>query len=394
MRHVAQGGPARSCCRPIHAPPRSRHASRPSASSWTAPATWRPAATPRRSAMHGAPALSQPHCHQQAVLGTAADARVLARNGIPVGTTLSGCCGLAGNFGAERGHEAISRQVAELALVPALAGRGPGRRSSWRTGSAAGPRSRRSRADVPGISRRSSPSGSTAREPPPASPDDLAQRPGPGHPAAHPDLGIGARRHRGHQRQPAGLGWSAMAGGRLLRGRRGRRGRHHERRTARGQLRRLRCHGPRVVDDQRGRAAGGHAHRSARPARPDGHRTLRRRSVGVRDHRTRATARRRGAHAAVGAGHRGRAVPARGWRAAPGRPAARRRGGRAPRGRRRAARGARLQRPRAGLLRGRRCARLARGPAPRDVRGGHRPDARAAGGPGRPRRGHGRLSRR
>jgi FAD/FMN-containing dehydrogenase/Fe-S oxidoreductase len=66
------------------------------------------------------PALSQPHCHQQAVLGTAADARVLARNGIPVARTLTGCCGLAGNFGAERGHEVISRQVAELELVPAL----------------------------------------------------------------------------------------------------------------------------------------------------------------------------------------------------------------------------------------------------------------------------------
>jgi FAD/FMN-containing dehydrogenase/Fe-S oxidoreductase len=66
------------------------------------------------------PALNQPHCHQQAVLGTAADARVLARNGIPVARTLTGCCGLAGNFGAEPGHETISRQVAELELVPAL----------------------------------------------------------------------------------------------------------------------------------------------------------------------------------------------------------------------------------------------------------------------------------
>ncbi len=67
-----------------------------------------------------APALSQPHCHQQAVLGTSADGRVLARNGVPVATTLAGCCGLAGNFGAERGHETVSRQVAELALAPAL----------------------------------------------------------------------------------------------------------------------------------------------------------------------------------------------------------------------------------------------------------------------------------
>jgi FAD/FMN-containing dehydrogenase/Fe-S oxidoreductase len=65
-------------------------------------------------------ALSQPHCHQQAVLGLGADRRVMARNGIEVAQELAGCCGLAGNFGAERGHEAISRAVAELALVPAL----------------------------------------------------------------------------------------------------------------------------------------------------------------------------------------------------------------------------------------------------------------------------------
>jgi Fe-S oxidoreductase len=68
----------------------------------------------------GPAAISQPHCHQQAVLGLAADRRVRAANGIAVTEELSGCCGLAGNFGAERGHEAISRAVAELALVPAL----------------------------------------------------------------------------------------------------------------------------------------------------------------------------------------------------------------------------------------------------------------------------------
>jgi Fe-S oxidoreductase len=65
-------------------------------------------------------AVSQPHCHQQSVLGLAADRRVMERNGISVGTELTGCCGLAGNFGAERGHEAISRAVAELELIPAL----------------------------------------------------------------------------------------------------------------------------------------------------------------------------------------------------------------------------------------------------------------------------------
>lgn len=65
-------------------------------------------------------AISQPHCHQQSVLGLHADRRVMERNGISVANELSGCCGLAGNFGAEPGHQGIARAVAELALVPAL----------------------------------------------------------------------------------------------------------------------------------------------------------------------------------------------------------------------------------------------------------------------------------
>jgi FAD/FMN-containing dehydrogenase/Fe-S oxidoreductase len=71
-------------------------------------------------------ALVQPHCHQQAVLGTAADRRVMAAAGIDVSEALSGCCGLAGAFGAEAGHERISRDVAELALLPALRAAPPG----------------------------------------------------------------------------------------------------------------------------------------------------------------------------------------------------------------------------------------------------------------------------
>ncbi len=52
-------------------------------------------------------ALVQPHCHQQAVLGTAADRRLMAAAGIEPTQVLQGCCGLAGNFGAEAGHERI-----------------------------------------------------------------------------------------------------------------------------------------------------------------------------------------------------------------------------------------------------------------------------------------------
>jgi Fe-S oxidoreductase len=66
------------------------------------------------------PAIAQPHCHQQAVLGVDADRRVMARNGIVISKELEGCCGLAGNFGAERGHEEIAHAVAELELLPAL----------------------------------------------------------------------------------------------------------------------------------------------------------------------------------------------------------------------------------------------------------------------------------
>ncbi len=71
-------------------------------------------------------ALVQPHCHQQAVLGTAADRRLMTAAGIRPTQVLEGCCGLAGNFGAEAGHERISRDVAELALLPALRATGEG----------------------------------------------------------------------------------------------------------------------------------------------------------------------------------------------------------------------------------------------------------------------------
>ncbi len=61
----------------------------------------------------------QPHCHQYAVGGVAAERRVLQRSGAHV-TELAGCCGLAGNFGMERGHFEMSVKVAENALLPAL----------------------------------------------------------------------------------------------------------------------------------------------------------------------------------------------------------------------------------------------------------------------------------
>ena len=63
--------------------------------------------------------LAQPHCHQHAVLGFDADEDLLARAGANL-TALGGCCGLAGNFGVERGHYDVSVAVAEHTLLPAV----------------------------------------------------------------------------------------------------------------------------------------------------------------------------------------------------------------------------------------------------------------------------------
>lgn len=63
-------------------------------------------------------AVVQPHCHQNAVLGFDADRRLLANAGVDT-RLVDGCCGLAGNFGAERGHYDVSVAIAENDLLPA-----------------------------------------------------------------------------------------------------------------------------------------------------------------------------------------------------------------------------------------------------------------------------------
>ena len=64
--------------------------------------------------------VAQPHCHHASVLGWQADATLLAATGATV-TTVGGCCGLAGNFGVEKGHYEVSVKVAEHDLLPAVA---------------------------------------------------------------------------------------------------------------------------------------------------------------------------------------------------------------------------------------------------------------------------------
>ena len=63
--------------------------------------------------------LVQPHCHHHSVMGFTTDRQLLESLGADV-EELAGCCGLAGNFGMERGHYDVSVAVAETALLPAL----------------------------------------------------------------------------------------------------------------------------------------------------------------------------------------------------------------------------------------------------------------------------------
>ncbi|MYX15657.1 FAD-binding protein [Streptomyces sp. SID8374] len=71
------------------------------------------------------PVVGQTHCHQHAVLGDAAERRLRERMGL-TGELSGGCCGLAGNFGFEKGHWEVSVACAEEQLLPAVRGSEPG----------------------------------------------------------------------------------------------------------------------------------------------------------------------------------------------------------------------------------------------------------------------------
>ncbi|MGW3294222.1 FAD-linked oxidase C-terminal domain-containing protein [Streptomyces xiamenensis] len=78
-----------------------------------APDTWQPPSVARS-------ALVQTHCHQHAVLGQDPDRELMRRAGIDADIPDAGCCGLAGNFGFERGHHDVSMACAERELLPAV----------------------------------------------------------------------------------------------------------------------------------------------------------------------------------------------------------------------------------------------------------------------------------
>jgi len=83
-------------------------------------------AAPSRRALGAPPwqAMAQVHCHQYADLGFDADRAVLAELGVDVEVLDAGCCGLAGNFGFEKGHYEVSMACAERKLLPAVRGAG------------------------------------------------------------------------------------------------------------------------------------------------------------------------------------------------------------------------------------------------------------------------------
>jgi FAD/FMN-containing dehydrogenase/Fe-S oxidoreductase len=68
----------------------------------------------------GQRALVQVHCHQHAEIGVEDDRAVMTALGIDAEILDSGCCGLAGNFGFEKGHYDVSMACAERVLLPAV----------------------------------------------------------------------------------------------------------------------------------------------------------------------------------------------------------------------------------------------------------------------------------
>ncbi len=66
-------------------------------------------------------ALVQGHCHQKALMGMEAEEKVLSKLGLDFEVLDSGCCGMAGSFGFERGDRyEVSIKAGERVLLPAV----------------------------------------------------------------------------------------------------------------------------------------------------------------------------------------------------------------------------------------------------------------------------------
>ncbi|MBV8609130.1 MAG: hypothetical protein JO034_16955, partial [Singulisphaera sp.] len=69
----------------------------------------------RRAIVHG-------HCHHKAIMRMGAEDAILKRLGMLYEIPDTGCCGLAGSFGFEASHDAISRKIGEHKLIPKVRG--------------------------------------------------------------------------------------------------------------------------------------------------------------------------------------------------------------------------------------------------------------------------------
>ncbi|HET7322551.1 MAG TPA: FAD-linked oxidase C-terminal domain-containing protein, partial [Longimicrobiaceae bacterium] len=75
---------------------------------------YRPGRLERSATVHG-------HCHQKALVGMGPTEEVLSRvEGLDYRILDSGCCGMAGSFGYEKGHYEVSKAIGERVLFPAV----------------------------------------------------------------------------------------------------------------------------------------------------------------------------------------------------------------------------------------------------------------------------------
>nr|BFD81180.1 FAD-binding and (Fe-S)-binding domain-containing protein [Streptomyces sp. Xyl84] len=83
-----------------------------------APDGWQPPKLARQATV-------QTHCHQHAIMKFDADRELMRRAHLDADVLDEGCCGLAGNFGFERGHHEVSMAVAEQGVLPAVRAAAP-----------------------------------------------------------------------------------------------------------------------------------------------------------------------------------------------------------------------------------------------------------------------------
>ncbi|HLW51921.1 MAG TPA: FAD-binding and (Fe-S)-binding domain-containing protein [Candidatus Angelobacter sp.] len=76
-------------------------------------AGYEPAPLRRKALVHG-------HCHHKSVLKFDSEQELLKRTGLDFQVLDSGCCGMAGSFGFEKEKYAVSLQVGERVLLPAV----------------------------------------------------------------------------------------------------------------------------------------------------------------------------------------------------------------------------------------------------------------------------------